>query len=110
MHKRLDNAVAMVEDAFRQTTLAEILAEPTKSRPLAGSPPPCTAGSRERRLGHLPSCATANPTEVVLTETEQGKGILSVVDGFSQEGVEDEGEIKWRKDFLRQIGYKQLCD
>lgn len=38
LHKRLDNAVAMVEDAFRQTTLAEILAEPTKSRPLCGFP------------------------------------------------------------------------
>jgi len=48
-------------------------------------------------------CATANPTEVVLAETEQGKGILGVVDGFSPKGVEDEGDIKWRKDFLRQI-------
>ena len=51
-------------------------------------------------------CATANPTEVVLAETEQGRGILGVVDGFSPKGVEDEGEIKWRKDFLRQIGSK----
>ena len=51
-------------------------------------------------------CATANPTEVVLAETEQGRGILGVVDGFSPKGVEDEGEIKWRKDFLRKIGYK----
>ncbi len=51
-------------------------------------------------------CATANPTEVVLAETEQGRGILGVVDGFSPKGVEDEGEIRWRKDFLRQIGYK----
>jgi adenosine/AMP kinase len=51
-------------------------------------------------------CATANPTEVVLAETEQGRGILGVVDGFSPKGIEDEGEIKWRKDFLRQIGYK----
>ena len=47
-------------------------------------------------------CATANPTEVVLAETETGRGILGVVDGFSPKGVEDEGEIKWRKDFLRQ--------
>jgi adenosine/AMP kinase len=46
-------------------------------------------------------CATANPTEVVLTETGQGRGILGVVDGFSTKSVEDEGEIKWRKDFLR---------
>ena len=51
-------------------------------------------------------CTTANPTEVVLAETETGRGILGVVDGFSPKGVEDEGEIKWRKDFLRQIGYK----
>ena len=51
-------------------------------------------------------CATANPTEVVLAETEQGRGILGVVDGFSPKGVEDGDEIKWRKDFLRKIGYK----
>lgn len=52
-------------------------------------------------------CATANPTEVVLAEMGQGRGILGVVDGSSPKGVEDETEIKWRKDFLRQIGYKQ---
>ncbi len=51
-------------------------------------------------------CATANPTEVVLAATEQGRGILGVVDGFSPRGVEDDGEIRWRKDFLRKIGYK----
>jgi adenosine/AMP kinase len=51
-------------------------------------------------------CATANPTEVILAEMEQGRGILGVVDGFPPKGVEDDGEIKWRKDFLRQIGYK----
>lgn len=51
-------------------------------------------------------CATANPTEVVLAESEQGRGVLGVVDGFSPKGVEDEGEIKWRKDLLRMIGYK----
>jgi len=51
-------------------------------------------------------CATANPTEVVLTETEQGRGILGVVDGFSPKGVEGEEGIKWRKGFLRMIGYK----
>src|SRR5262249_11316459 len=51
-------------------------------------------------------CATANPTEVVLAETGQGRGILGVVDGSSPKGVEDEGEIRWRKDFLRKIGYK----
>jgi adenosine/AMP kinase len=51
-------------------------------------------------------CATANPTEVILAETEQGRGILGVVDGFAPKGIEDEDEIKWRKDFLRKIGYK----
>lgn len=51
-------------------------------------------------------CATANPTEVVLAGTETGRGILGVVDGFSPKGIEDEGEIKWRKDLLRKIGYK----
>lgn len=51
-------------------------------------------------------CATANPTEVVLAETEQGRGILGVVDGFSPKGIESDGDIQWRKDFLRQIGYK----
>jgi adenosine/AMP kinase len=51
-------------------------------------------------------CATANPTEVVLAETEQGRGNLRVVDGSSPKGVEDENEISWRKDFLRKIGYK----
>lgn len=51
-------------------------------------------------------CATANPTEVILAETGQGRGILGVVDGFSPKGVEDEEEVKWRKNLLRQIGYK----
>ncbi len=51
-------------------------------------------------------CATANPTEVVLVETEQGRGILGVVDGFHVRGIEDDDEIKWRKNLLRQIGYK----
>jgi uncharacterized protein len=51
-------------------------------------------------------CATANPTEIVLAETDQGRGILGVVDGFSPNGVEGEDDITWRKGFLRQIGYK----
>lgn len=51
-------------------------------------------------------CATANPVEVVIAQTEQGRGILGVVDGFSPKGVEDEEGITWRKDFLRMIGYK----
>ncbi|RMF30553.1 MAG: hypothetical protein D6759_11670 [Chloroflexi bacterium] len=51
-------------------------------------------------------CATANPVEVILAETEQGRGILGVIDGVKTRGVEDESGIAWRKGFLRQIGYK----
>ena len=51
-------------------------------------------------------CATANPTEVVVAETEQGRGILGVVDGSSPKGIEGEDDIAWRKGFLRTIGYK----
>ncbi|MCE5269324.1 MAG: adenosine-specific kinase [Planctomycetaceae bacterium] len=51
-------------------------------------------------------CATANPTEVVIAETDQGRGILGVVDGFLPKGIEDNEEIKWRQDLLRKIGYK----
>lgn len=52
-------------------------------------------------------CATANPTEVIVAETEQGRGILGVIDGFSPNSIEAEQDIAWRKDFLRQIGYKR---
>jgi len=52
-------------------------------------------------------CATANPVEVILAETEQGRGILGVVDGVETKGVEGEEDIAWRKKFLRTIGYKQ---
>ena len=52
-------------------------------------------------------CATANPTEVIVAETPQGRGILGVVDGSSPKGIEGEEDIAWRKRFLRQIGYKQ---
>jgi uncharacterized protein len=51
-------------------------------------------------------CATANPTEVVVAETEQGRGVLGVIDGFQPAGVEGEEDIVWRKNLLRQIGYK----
>ena len=51
-------------------------------------------------------CATANPTQVVIVETDQGRGIMGVVDGFSPQGVEAEDDVVWRKDFLRTIGYK----
>jgi hypothetical protein len=51
-------------------------------------------------------CATANPTEVLIAESEHGRGILGVVDGFSPRGIEGEDDIAWRKNFLRMIGYK----
>lgn len=51
-------------------------------------------------------CATANPTQVIMVETEQGRGILGVVDGFKSKGIEDSEGISWRKGFLRKIGYK----
>jgi adenosine/AMP kinase len=50
--------------------------------------------------------ATANSLEVIIAETEQGRGIIGVVDGFSSKGIEAEKDIKARKDFLRKIGYK----
>jgi adenosine/AMP kinase len=51
-------------------------------------------------------CATANPTEVVLAETEQGRGVLGVIDGFRPQGVEDAEGVEWRRGLLRKIGYK----
>ncbi|HIK27951.1 MAG: adenosine-specific kinase [Oscillatoriaceae bacterium SKW80] len=51
-------------------------------------------------------CATANPVQVIIAETEQGRGILGVVDGFSPKGVEGQEDVQKRKDFLRAIGYK----
>ncbi|MBV6627817.1 MAG: adenosine-specific kinase [Rivularia sp. (in: Bacteria)] len=51
-------------------------------------------------------CATANPVEVIVAETEQGRGIIGVIDGFSPKGVESSEDVVERKDFLRQIGYK----
>jgi len=50
--------------------------------------------------------ATANPFQVIVAETEQGRGILGVIDGFASKGVETEKEVRERKDFLRTIGYK----
>ncbi|MGC8873128.1 MAG: adenosine-specific kinase [Chloroflexia bacterium] len=51
-------------------------------------------------------CATANPVEVIIAETEQGRGILGVIDGVRTQGIEGDEDIRWRKQFLRQIGYK----
>ncbi len=62
-------------------------------------------------LQHVPEiccifCATANPTQIIIAETEQGKGILGVIDGESPAGVESPDDIEERKSFLRSIGYK----
>jgi adenosine/AMP kinase len=51
-------------------------------------------------------CATANPTQVLIAETDQGRGIVGVVDGMPPLGVEAEDDVRWRKDLLRAIGYK----
>jgi len=51
-------------------------------------------------------CATANPTQIIVVETVQGRGILGVIDGFVPKGIEEEEEVVWRKNFLRMIGYK----
>jgi adenosine/AMP kinase len=51
-------------------------------------------------------CATANPVEVVLAETAQGRGVLGVIDGVRSKGVEGPADVQWRRDFLRKIGYK----
>lgn len=52
-------------------------------------------------------CATANPVEVIVAQTEQGRGVLGVVDGASPKGVEGDADVRHRKEFLRKIGYKQ---
>jgi hypothetical protein len=51
-------------------------------------------------------CATANPVEVIIAQTEQGRGILGVIDGYSPKGIEEEGNVAWRLDLLRKLGYK----
>lgn len=51
-------------------------------------------------------CATANPVEVVIAETQQGRGILGVIDGYASKGIETDDDINWRKGLLRTIGYK----
>lgn len=51
-------------------------------------------------------CATANPVDVIFAETNQGRGILGVIDGLKPKDIEKEDGINWRKDFLRKIGYK----
>jgi len=51
-------------------------------------------------------CATANPVEVIVAETETGRGILGVIDGLKTTGIEGEEDVRFRKEFLRKIGYK----
>jgi adenosine/AMP kinase len=51
-------------------------------------------------------CATANPVQVILAETEQGRGILGVIDGAKPKGIEDDAGVEWRKGLLRKFGYK----
>ncbi len=52
-------------------------------------------------------CATANPLEVILAQSEQGRGILGVIDGSSPQGAEGEADKTWRHDLLRKFGYKR---
>ncbi len=52
-------------------------------------------------------CATANPVEVIVAQTEQGRGVLGVIDGVSPKGVETAADAEWRHGFLRKIGYKK---
>ena len=51
-------------------------------------------------------CATANPVQVIIAESDQGRGILGVIDGSPPKGIETDQDVAWRKGFLRQIGYK----
>lgn len=51
-------------------------------------------------------CATANPVQVILAESEQGRGVLGVIDGSSPKGLETEDGVAWRKDLLRKFRYK----
>ena len=52
-------------------------------------------------------CATANPVEAIVAETEQGRGVLGVIDGSSPKGIESPEDVQWRHGLLRKIGYKR---
>jgi len=52
-------------------------------------------------------CATANPVQIIVVESEQGRGVLGVIDGSSPKGVEGQADVAWRHDLLRKIGYKR---
>jgi len=63
------------------------------------------------KIKHVPEvcsihAATANQLEVIVAETEQGRGILGVVDGLKSKGIETDDDVKARREFLRKIGYK----
>jgi adenosine/AMP kinase len=70
---------------------------------------PINVLSRIREIPELCTiyCATANPVEVIVAQTEQGCGILGVIDGSSPKGVESEADVEWRHGLLRKIGYKR---
>jgi uncharacterized protein len=70
---------------------------------------PINVLSRIREIPEVCSifCATANPVEVIVAETEQGRGVLGVIDGSSPKGVEAEADVEWRHGLLRKIGYKR---
>ena len=51
-------------------------------------------------------CATANPVQVILAESEQGRGVLGIIDGSSPKGIEQEDGVAWRKELLRKFKYK----
>lgn len=52
-------------------------------------------------------CATANPVEIIVAQTEQGSGVLGVIDGSSPKSAEKQSDVAWRHDLLRKIGYKR---
>jgi adenosine/AMP kinase len=52
-------------------------------------------------------CATANPIEIIVAETDQGRGVLGVIDGYPPKGVETEADVRARREFVRKIGYKR---
>src|SRR5437588_1194024 len=70
---------------------------------------PINVLSRIREIPELCGifCATANPVEVIVAQSELGRGILGVIDGSSPKGVESEPDIEWRHSLLRKIGYKR---
>ncbi|HTS74950.1 MAG TPA: adenosine-specific kinase [Bryobacteraceae bacterium] len=70
---------------------------------------PINVLSRIREIPEVCSifCATANPVEAIVAESEQGRGVLGVIDGSSPKGVEAQADVEWRQGLLRKIGYKR---